>query len=89
MGIKDEKTFGDSQSNSKNGTSTGSLWANEYKNWKDAKDGKTDTSGFGGSTMDGNGWSASYSSSSSSPSSNRLDWDKMVNGVFKDRQDKK
>eukprot|EP00092_Neocalanus_flemingeri_P002192 GFUD01002332.1.p2 GENE.GFUD01002332.1~~GFUD01002332.1.p2 ORF type:complete len:129 (+),score=42.89 GFUD01002332.1:58-444(+) len=60
-----------------------SLWASEYKSWKDSQN---QAAGFGGSSTSQNGWN---SSSSSSSSKSRLDWNKVVNDVFKEREDNK
>ena len=75
-------TAGNSQASSKNGNTQGSLWASEYKSWKD---GRNEKSEVGESSASGSG----SSTASSSSSSNRLNWDKLVKEVFKEREGKK
>ena len=82
MGLNDGKTIGDSQSY--NGNLNGSLWGSEYKAWKDAKNGTVGS----GSSLNGNRWNTTSAVSSSS-SSDRLDWNKMVTDVFNEKKDKK
>ena len=80
----------DSKYGSLNGNSKGNLWSSAYDSWKEDKKSSFGTGMFSaygnvGSTFP----SSSNSSSSSSSSSNTLDWDKVVNDVFKERKYKK
>ena len=67
-----------------NGSSKGNLWSKEGKN-STYGTGMFSTSGDVSSTSP----FSSNSASSSSSSSNTLDWDKVVNDVFKERKNKK
>ena len=84
------KNNDDPKYGSLNGSSKGNVWSSAYDSWKE---GKKSTYGTGMVSTTGNVTSTSPSSSnspsSSSSSSNTLDWDKVVNDVFKERKNKK